>query len=412
MNFSFSKLVQILFEFPISNLKNQYLIQAFVLKTSKRHIRQVHFLNRNILCNFKKQCKQRFGSLQEFEVHVRTLHSSKETALPFDSTDFSQRCQCNLVSCGNMIFKSVKDFVAHYNVYHKADRRICIFKNCNKWFQPGFVSRNHFWREHYQKNNAEIKEEFLYIQSHLDATDTDNNCPGCENDDIAISDYDEENYDDHAEIEERVNDHEDVINEDLVKALADTLNRLSFIKMVPQSTIDIIIFDFLQLFSKSIERQATEIRKFLLQQEVQSNIIQKVESILKNNHCIQGLKKLETTSKRDSFIANNFDIVQPQEIILNPQEVKRGNKKESYMYVPLQKSVITLFEDKTFLQVLERSQNEIRQPQDYDVIRDVKDGTHYKGNKYFKENPDAFCGLLYSDGIEVVNPLGKPQFQS
>ena len=80
--------------------------------------------------------------------------------------------------------------------------------------------------------------------------------------------------------------------------------------MIPQSTLDSIIYDFLQLFSKSIERQSSEIRKFLLQQEVPSNTIQKVESILKNNCCIEGLKMLNTSKKRESFLANNFAIVQ------------------------------------------------------------------------------------------------------
>ena len=368
-------------------------------------------MNRNILCNFKKQCKQRFGSVEDFQVHVTTFHPSSDTtnqaaAPSVESTYFShQRCRCNLGTCGNMIFKSMKEFVAHYNVYHKADRRICIFKNCNKEFHPGFISRHHFSREHFKKNNAELKDEFIYIQSRLaTTTDEDENCPGLENEDMIISDQEDEFRDDNVEIEEDIE-----TNEDLVKALANTLNRLGFIKMIPQSTLDSIIYDFLQLFSKSIERQSSEIRKFLLQQEVPSNTIQKVESILKNNCCIEGLKMLNTSKKRESFLAKNFAIVQPMEIILNQEEVKRGSKKESYMYVPLKKSVMTLFEDETFLQVLERSKNETRQPEDIDLIRDVKDGNYYKKNSYFKLNPDSFCGLFYSDAIEAVNPLGKPQ---
>ena len=30
----------------------------------------------------------------------------------------------------------------------------------------------------------------------------------------------------------------------------------------------------------------------------------------------------------------------------------------------------------------------------------------YKTNKYFIDNPDALCLFLYSDAVELVNPLG------
>ena len=39
-------------------------------------------------------------------------------------------------------------------------------------------------------------------------------------------------------------------------------------------------------------------------------------------------------------------------------------------------------------------------------MEEIKDGWNYKNTEYFQRNPDAFCGILYSDGVEVVNPLG------
>jgi hypothetical protein len=40
------------------------------------------------------------------------------------------------------------------------------------------------------------------------------------------------------------------------------------------------------------------------------------------------------------------------------------------------------------------------------MIVDIKDGSLYKQSKFFSENPDAFSLLLYSDGVEITNPLG------
>ena len=40
------------------------------------------------------------------------------------------------------------------------------------------------------------------------------------------------------------------------------------------------------------------------------------------------------------------------------------------------------------------------------TLRDVKDGGAFKENAYFQENPDAYSILLYSDAVELTNPLG------
>ena len=39
-------------------------------------------------------------------------------------------------------------------------------------------------------------------------------------------------------------------------------------------------------------------------------------------------------------------------------------------------------------------------------MKDVKDGELYKTNPFFQQNPEAFTMMLYSDAIELVNPLG------
>jgi hypothetical protein len=41
-----------------------------------------------------------------------------------------------------------------------------------------------------------------------------------------------------------------------------------------------------------------------------------------------------------------------------------------------------------------------------DCLYDVKDGSAWKDNIFFQENPDALSGHLYSDAVELNNPLG------
>ena len=45
-------------------------------------------------------------------------------------------------------------------------------------------------------------------------------------------------------------------------------------------------------------------------------------------------------------------------------------------------------------------------PKQPGVIADISDGSMYKTNSFFKENENALGLLLYSDGVEIKNPLG------
>ena len=41
-----------------------------------------------------------------------------------------------------------------------------------------------------------------------------------------------------------------------------------------------------------------------------------------------------------------------------------------------------------------------------DKLIDFKDGSSYKENSFFKSNPESYAAILYSDALEVKNPLG------
>ena len=45
-------------------------------------------------------------------------------------------------------------------------------------------------------------------------------------------------------------------------------------------------------------------------------------------------------------------------------------------------------------------------PASEDKIVDMKDGNVFKKGVYFQSNPDAYSILLYSDAVELKNPLG------
>ena len=83
---------------------------------------------------------------------------------------------------------------------------------------------------------------------------------------------------------------------------------------------------------------------------------------------------------------------------------KNVDKVEVVHFIPILETFKHLVEDRSFIEVLEKSRNEAKD--NNDVIKDIKDGSVYQSLEFFKLNPSAFVGILYSDALELVNPLG------
>ena len=90
-------------------------------------------------------------------------------------------------------------------------------------------------------------------------------------------------------------------------------------------------------------------------------------------------------------------------MILNKSDVKLGRKKDVIHYVPIEDTIRNLVEDSSFIQMSAMCSMRRRNPS---KIYDVKDGLYYKENKFFQENPDSYGIILYSDAVEIKNPLG------
>ena len=64
-----------------------------------------------------------------------------------------------------------------------------------------------------------------------------------------------------------------------------------------------------------------------------------------------------------------------------------------------------LVEDRTFIEMMDRERE--KDKPDKDTLRDIKDGAVYQSIDYFRRNPDALVCLIYSDAVELTNPLGS-----
>ena len=390
------------------------------------HLKNSHFLSKNLLCNFSKsrkqntiKCQQRFNSIEALKEHISEVHKSNENcgsnegnASVFHSeqrmSNIGIICKCNMQSCGKKTFPNLKLLMKHLNsLQHLNETRTCIFDGCSTTFKPSVPGRNHFNLKHKKKNLLKLKPENIVINSNIVADNTIEhvNNPGLENDD--------ENDDDENILED-ISYHED--NEDIdlnsekenfCKMVADFLNRLSNIKMIAQSSVDTIVEGFLKISLKSKQIQKIKLQELFRRKSVSEDIKSEILKTVDEDEMINAQRLLSSRRKRDKFMKENFKMVEAREIVLNQEEVlNEGKPKDTFYYVPLLESAKVLFEDPSFQHVLEKSQCEPRDPSDDDLLEEIYDGSFIKSLPYFQSNPEAFLGLLYSDEVEVVSPLG------
>ena len=404
------------------------------------HLKNTHFLKTDFLCNFARKCKQRFSSLELLEDHCSNVHCKKRGAstsnLDADGDDtrsvdgaaaavgndgagaghdleLSTPCKCVLPSCGQQQFPNITKLRKHYSSsVHSAEVRPCLFLGCEKVFPRDYQTRKHFSRFHSKTSQMILKPEFVI---NVPRISVDNTMSFVENPGTEIEEDDDlmeidENNEDFADDTEDFGSEGGVQESSyfmFLKAYADFLNRLAFVQMVPQSTIQIITQEYHSLCSIALQNRKDAIAKRLKIEKVPDNIIPKILAELDNDDCLKAQEELDTVYKREKFIKEHFPFNSPVEVILNPEAMKKGESKESFQYVPMKHGVKILFEDPTFLKVLDKSRNEERNPSDNDLLKEIKDGSLLKSLPYYRQHPESYCGLLYSDAVEIVSPLGS-----
>ena len=394
-------------------------------KTFLKHIRRCHPTIRDIMCNFRKSCKRYFSSFQELLDHVKSEHytpnvEAAELPRAIDSSSnvsLEISCKCDRLSCGGFKYRNLNELMTHYNSFHVKELRPCIFEGCKNLFKPGkrTSALNHFKR-HRENGQLKLKAQYLLSRtvpsiitpdletcSSVDQISEEDSGPFDvtvsdsyqmkDIEDIEVSDHENESYNE-AEIEEDQHFYR--------QYYAHHLNHLAYGKFVPQSTIQGIVDEDISSTKKLIQRQVKVVKDSLKHTNLTNEKISEVVNRLENDTFLEAQISLNTKFKRKRAIQECDNYVEAIEILLNPDEVKLGHKKDVYHYVPIDQSIKCLVQDKSFLQMRSKSDTQNTNGK----LRDLKDGSHYKRNNFFCENPDAYSIILYSDAVEIKNPLG------
>ena len=104
---------------------------------------------------------------------------------------------------------------------------------------------------------------------------------------------------------------------------------MAHLKYVPYSTIQEIAEEYLAITTKSQEVMEWKLRSSLKTLDKLSEIEIKniVDGVKANDHFLQAQYQLNTQYKRNKYVKEKMDFVEPIEIMLNESEVKKGFKK-------------------------------------------------------------------------------------
>ena len=320
-----------------------------------------------------------------------------------------------MLSCGTKILPSIQALTTHMNTRHKSEHRSCVFGDCETRFNPNSNSRNHFRLKHYNLKKTKLKNIHIIGPVSAQSFDVPENLPQASDTlqpDTAgdvlheqDSDLDDEFEDDGYQDYEEVDDNQEADDCHLM-AYADFINRLITYKFIPVTSVKEIAAEFYCQSKRSNELKEKILRDSLKKIPLSVKQIEQIVEANSKDPFTMAQEELASEFKRNKFMEDNFKFVKPKEIVLNKDEVKMGASKDCVHYVPIVETLKVLLEDSTFTNVVSMHENDIKDG-DKEMLKDVKDGKVYKDSKFFKDNPDAFAIMLYSDGVELTNPLSS-----
>lgn len=117
---------------------------------------------------------------------------------------------------------------------------------------------------------------------------------------------------------------------------------------------------------------------------------------MKNNPFVSLQEEFNSFYKINKHTQDSIHYIAPKEIKLPPDSMGHIS---TFQYVPVADTLEAITSDPDF-ELLTQA------PTPEGILYDIKDGSAWKDNQYFQQNPDALTGVLYSDALELDNPLG------
>ena len=369
------------------------------------HLDMVHRSSKSrFVCQYRHQCSREFQSLILLKNHISRDHSNKTTTVEMNQNQLVVELtiiKCAEQSCGHQSVSSIPELKKHLYSAHtdKKEEIQCIF--CTYKSNTTSTLQSHISRKHKVQTVNTLTPNLVKIREDQDEGERGTEGEAFEENSAEI-DFDS--------LDISVDGvYEDIWNEDIyedrdelfVKAVAIMFNSWMNVKGIAWSTVNAIVQEVFESYNKGVVFTKRKIRSRMLADGVETETIENALNILDDEDPFMlARKELEKESKRKKFICSSFPHVQPVTVQLNSI---REEKAETMQYVPIKDSVKLLLEDQTYIE----QKNEDPYFSQAGVVKDIRDGTCYRENEFFKINPDAVPLIVFIDELEVCNPLGS-----
>lgn len=366
------------------------------LKNHIRHYQLHRSVSRRLYCGYKK-CPRNFKTDNSLRGHLYKYHnlSAQEISVQvarYVESDENAQYKCSVILC-TQTFHDFNKFLKHLKYHINTGTEVkCPVSHCPSRYSKIQSLTSHLSRYHKRNKNYLGKQKDLPTEAAglIDGHQTE--AAEHENDDFQCSfnthddDYEETSVDE---------------NELFVRNLANFYLKLECQKCIPVSTIQLIVLSLNELIEQGQGIMDKKLADLLLSAEINPDDISVITQIMReSNPYLANGKVLDSEYKRRNYYKRNFHYVAPQSIFL---KIVNGTKRY-FEYVPLEETIKSVFHNKS---LKAEWRDKILPNKNTELLCDITDGTVYKDNPFFQENPDAIILILYQDSFEVVNPIGS-----
>ena len=378
------------------------------------HLKTLHIGNsQKILCQLNG-CRRELSSVAMLNVHIKTCHRVRKNSFCIKQNQISEQLttlHCPSSSCGHQQVASIRDLKVHITRDHTDQKQevFCIFRGCDFKTQKSSTFKSHISKNHRLQLINDLKTNILSVEE-------------LEDNDIGVSSYrgalieDDDAVtwsNDHFSIDSGSFPHEHdsytlpeeddgcVDDEELfTRALAITYNTWANINHVPYSTVNQIVAEVFTSYQQGVDYTKRKILSILLKDGIESDRVKKMLENMEDDPFCKAKAELESERKRENYLLSSFRNVLPETVKLS--KGNSSSKSDTMQYISLKKTLKQLLEDQTYIDQKKGD------PYFHEAgfIKDVRDGSKFRTNEFFIENPEAVPLLIFQDELEVVNPLG------
>ena len=383
----------------------------FTTVNYKKYLSHLEAVHRNskskFVCQYQHRCSREFPTFLMLRNHNLRDHTKQTSSVMISQNQQVVELtllKCAEESCGHQSASSIPVLKKHlYSVHTDKKEEIqCIF--CAYRSNITSSLQSHMSRKHKVQSIQQLNSNVVKIIDD----DLDERTGVEETEDVSMTttfphvEEEEDGSDGHEEdLESNDGDFNEENQEIFIKALAIMINSWMNIKGIAWGTVNSIVQEVFASYYKGAEFTRNKIRSKMLEDGFDVKVIDDALDVLEEEDPFSKARELlEDETKRKNFLFNSFPNVRPLTVHLNSG---KGEKPETLQYVPIQDSLKLLLEDQSYI---DQKNND---PYFYEegVIKDVRDGSCYRENPFFSNNPDAVPIVLFQDELELANPLGS-----